>query len=371
MLENPYLARLQQFAGNVATSPLVHGGLGLATEGVPGLQSGLAKGFDLQQKQQASQKQQQQQELWQQLWGNGQQQPEFAKGLPQGMAQMVQAAGPERGAPLLMQMIQQQRERQHQTTQDVESRRRYDQDYALRRDQANKPDFFSNESGTGYFDPANRTVKMVGEPRPRATDDMREYEVAKQQGFKGSFLDYKTSLAAATTEGRPLTEHESKDALLSERLIRSEADMAKLAASGYDPTHWSKNYWPDSPSWKNAYTANLANSKEWQQYQRGAREGIAAILRKDTGAAVTDEEWEWYFPMFYPQPGDGPEVTGQKKAAREAAAQGLRGSSGRAFDRMFPGYDNRAPPGTKPQGALPAGSYTFDPATGQLVPAQP
>jgi hypothetical protein len=85
----------------------------------------------------------------------------------------------------------------------------------------------------------------------------------------------------------------------------------------------------------------MVNSSEWQQFQRHAREGVAAILRKDTGAAVTPHEWDWYYPMYYPQPGDDADVVRDKQQARLAVANGLRGASGPAFDRMFPKFNEQ------------------------------
>lgn len=136
-----------------------------------------------------------------------------------------------------------------------------------------------------------------------------------------------------------LTEGQTKDASFAERLIRSEAGLREVTPIDkagnfmkYDPTSSSYRFLPD---W------NVTNSREWQQYSRNAREGIAAILRKDTGAAVSDTEWNWYFPMYYPQPGDSPQVVRDKQQARIALAKGLRNGSGPAFDQMFPDFDKR------------------------------
>ncbi len=146
--------------------------------------------------------------------------------------------------------------------------------------------------------------------------------------------------------GKNLTEGQTKDAGFAERMLRAEENIDRVApidAEGkplkYDPTRQRNAYFPDQSSWKNLWTANSINSKEWQQYIQSSRESMAALLRKDTGAAVTDTEFELYFPMYYPQPGDSPEVVKQKRAARKDLALGLARGSGPAFKRMFP---NRA-----------------------------
>ena len=142
-------------------------------------------------------------------------------------------------------------------------------------------------------------------------------------------------------------EYQTKDAMFAERLMRTNKavddvmgrDPSTGKHSGYDPTR-ARNAWaPDS-----GVLAAMVNSDEWKQYQQAAREGIAAILRKDTGAAVTEAEWDLYWPMLYPQPGDDPATVEQKRNAREAAMQALKGSSGPAFDQMFP----NGPIGSRP-----------------------
>ena len=169
--------------------------------------------------------------------------------------------------------------------------------------------------------------------------------------------------------GDKLTEGESKDALFAERMIRSERDLDGVIPTdeggkftAYNPTGWRQNYAPDKPALSNLYSANLVNSKEWQQYQRAARESLSAILRKDTGAAVTDEEFATYFPTYFPIPGDSAEVVNQKKSARHMVAQGMRGASSRAFNRMYPNYDSV----TTPQAAS-SKQRAVNPQTGHTV----
>lgn len=149
-----------------------------------------------------------------------------------------------------------------------------------------------------------------------------------------------------TGSPKDLKDFQTKDAMWGERMTRSESNIDEIAgidkvtgkpnAGAYNPARTANRFAPDNPSLSNLYTANLFNSKNWQRYQQAAREGIAAILRKDTGAAVTQGEWDLYFPMYYPQPGDDPRVVLQKKQAREATSHALKASSGPAYDRMFP-----------------------------------
>lgn len=201
--------------------------------------------------------------------------------------------------------------------------------------------------------------------------------IAMALGEKGKAVD------ALMEKGADLKDHQTKDASFAERMLRAEAGLREVVPTDksgkflkYDPTSSIYKFLPD---W------NVTNSQEWQQYSRNAREGIAAILRKDTGAAVTKEEWDWYFPMYYPQPGDSAEVVADKQRARISVARGLRAASGPAFEQMFPRFNeqlrqrltaagaNLTPPAAAAQpGANPGATTQYsqikrNPKTGELA----
>lgn len=153
-------------------------------------------------------------------------------------------------------------------------------------------------------------------------------------------------------------EYQTKDALWAERMGRAEIVMRGNIGTPdnpkYNPGATKNAFWPDDNF--GIIPFNLFNSEKWRQYQGGAREWIAALLRKDTGAAVTETEWKLYFPTYFPQPGDSPEVQKQKVERRVAEARKLRASSGPVFDRMNPGFDQEMRQRMREQdgGATPA-----------------
>jgi len=69
---------------------------------------------------------------------------------------------------------------------------------------------------------------------------------------------------------------------------------------------------------------------DFQVAKRAADEFLAAVLRKDTGAAITNQEFEIYGPMYLPQPGDKPELLAAKSKAREEALIGIEMGLGTA-----------------------------------------
>lgn len=60
-----------------------------------------------------------------------------------------------------------------------------------------------------------------------------------------------------------------------------------------------------------------------QQAEQAAREFLAAVLRKDTGAAITSQEFDIYGQTYLPQPGDSPAVLRQKANSRQVALDAI------------------------------------------------
>lgn len=69
-------------------------------------------------------------------------------------------------------------------------------------------------------------------------------------------------------------------------------------------------------------------SDEFQVAQQAGTEFLQAILRKDTGAAITEQEVDSYGRTYLPQPGDGPAVLEAKRQARYRAINALESGMG-------------------------------------------
>jgi hypothetical protein len=231
------------------------------------------------------------------------------------------------------------------------------------------PEDFSPETGPDRYaaafggiakDPMDAKIKQADLAYKQAMTGAANRKEAKAPDIQEIYIDggakqkvmwdgskYVPVGGAESPEVKDPKEYQTKDAMLAERLQRTnsvvESLMTKTNPRGgkvFDPTNTRNNWAPDD-----GMIASMVNSDEWKQYQQAAREGIAAILRKDTGAAVTEAEWNLYWPMLYPQPGDDAETVQQKANARAAAAQALQSSSGPAYSRMFP----NGPIGSQPQ----------------------
>jgi hypothetical protein len=119
-----------------------------------------------------------------------------------------------------------------------------------------------------------------------------------------------------------LTEQQSKNLNFWNRMDATSSDIDKFAPALMDRGERIKDGVP-----------MFGNSLVSEDYQRGRRAGgewLVSILRPDTGATVTDTEWDTYAPIYLPEPGDGPNQLADKTAARARAAEGLKKGLGLA-----------------------------------------
>lgn len=73
---------------------------------------------------------------------------------------------------------------------------------------------------------------------------------------------------------------------------------------------------------------NYMRTPEFQKFDQARRNFVNAILRRESGAVISDQEFDNANKQYFPVPGDSPEVIAQKRANREAAIEGLKVGSG-------------------------------------------
>ena len=108
---------------------------------------------------------------------------------------------------------------------------------------------------------------------------------------------------------------------------------------------------------------NYAVDPEIQRYQQAQRNFISAVLRKESGAAISPAEFENEAKKYFPQPGDSPEVIRQKAEARKTGIQVLEIQAGRPLPKL--GKKEAAPKTAAP---IPRISGPNDPALQRLKP---
>lgn len=129
--------------------------------------------------------------------------------------------------------------------------------------------------------------------------------------------------------GRPMTEQQSKDTVFATRArgalttfepVSDALVSATQRAASADPT---------------GVLRGAVQTPEFQVAQNAGNEFLQAILRKDTGAAITADEQMLYGQTYLPQPGDGEAVLTAKREARSRALAALEaGMDERQIEQM-------------------------------------
>jgi hypothetical protein len=135
--------------------------------------------------------------------------------------------------------------------------------------------------------------------------------------------------------------------LFGKRATEANDQLSGLVQQGVDPTSYSLGIQSRLP--------NVLQSGNAQQLQQIKRNFVSAVLRKESGAAISNGEMANAEQQYFPQAGDSPEVLRQKEINRQTAIQGLNSAAGPMSN---PGG---APHGAQPQGGgLPGVGQTFN-----------
>jgi hypothetical protein len=73
-------------------------------------------------------------------------------------------------------------------------------------------------------------------------------------------------------------------------------------------------------------------SSNQQAVEQAQRNFVNAVLRQESGAVISDAEFENAKKQYFPQPGDDKKVIEQKRANRKAAIVGFKRIAGKAWE---------------------------------------
>lgn len=172
------------------------------------------------------------------------------------------------------------------------------------------------------YDPASNSWSpvVVGTDTTSQPASVQEYQFAVSQGYTGSLLDYQKAKAGT----KPPTQPEFLAAGYANR-IKQSIDNMKAVQDRVVPLLTSKY------SLARNLPDRLKNGDVKAQIQ--AEENfINTILRRESGAAISDAEYQRAATQYFPQAGDTPQVLAQKAQNREAQLNTLIQSAGSAYE---------------------------------------
>ena len=204
--------------------------------------------------------------------------------------------------------------------------------------------------GQVRFGPNGQPIAGVPAAPPQGTTDAQNYALAKQQGYKGSFVDYQEEIrkAGATNinpptgyqwkpdgslgiipggpadpANKPPNEVAQKNAQLISSLNDANDRIKAHEKAGLTDTSSMAQAALDS----NPLTANFTNA-DYRKYKAAALQWSANLLYLKSGATANPSEIQNTWKEYFPQPNDPPEVRQAKAEARESELKNLRANFG-------------------------------------------
>jgi hypothetical protein len=126
-----------------------------------------------------------------------------------------------------------------------------------------------------------------------------------------------------------MNESQSKDAGYANRLFRAEQVLRdpKIVDAAQSITQQGLDKVP--------LVGNFMTSPDYQRFDQAKRDFVNAVLRRESGAAISSSEFENAYKQYFPQPGDSKERLAEKQKNRQDTIAGIAGGGGPNYRPQF------------------------------------
>lgn len=156
---------------------------------------------------------------------------------------------------------------------------------------------------------------------------------------KGQYVNQQAALAAAAADKqyqRMLEAQEKKEkaatakkptqtqylaAGFANRIQQAENVFSSLQSQGFDRASFGT-------ALRGALSPEFMDTQQYKQQDQAERNFINAVLRRESGAAISKDEFANAETQYFPRAGDGPEVQAQKAANRKIVLEALAAEAG-------------------------------------------
>ena len=132
-------------------------------------------------------------------------------------------------------------------------------------------------------------------------------------------------------KNKPLNETQSKSLAFGARMQQSGEQLNALAEQGVTQPGSIKRA---ADAVGAGVLANWTQSGEQQQVEQSQRDYVNAVLRRESGAAISNAEFDNARQQYFPQPGDKPQVIEQKRRNRLLSTQAMLAEVPNSAERL-------------------------------------
>lgn len=212
-------------------------------------------------------------------------------------------------------------------------------------------DPYTLSPGQTRFDAQGNPIASLPDDSSSAPTSVQEYQFAQSQGYNGSYADFKNnggndrvlsateaqslgvpfgtkaSDAYGITPTKPLTESQAKDLTYGQRGSEANDIIGQLESTvaKYNPILYStyKTLEPNT-------IGNTAVPDNIRQVAQAERNFASAVLRRESGAAISASEYATVNKQYFPQPGDDAATLAQKAQNRATAINSFLQNAGQS-----------------------------------------
>jgi len=148
----------------------------------------------------------------------------------------------------------------------------------------------------------------------------------KQKGYEQKERAMAIKAKAASMKGAEFKAAQTKNAGFGRRLEAAEKIFAGLVKKGYKRESISSGLESGLPG--------LVQSAEGRQQEQAERNFLNAVLRLESGAMISDSEFDSGAKQYFPRVGDDPQTLINKEENRKIALAGMKAGAGRAWDAL-------------------------------------
>lgn len=174
--------------------------------------------------------------------------------------------------------------------------------------------------------PADEYGRYVQEERTAGREPLSRIEYAQAKKGKGTTVyDPETGQPMVTIGGGIEPPKMTVDAAKNTGFLIRVQDANEVLNGLEDQ---GLRFWQQNAEHVPFGLGNYARDPEFQKFDQARRDFVNAILRRESGAVISEQEFDNAEKQYFPVPGDSPEVIEQKRRNRENAIAGIRAGSG-------------------------------------------